>query len=346
MAAVLACGEEALLSHRSNAGLRSLLPDGRAVIDVTVPGRASRRNGNIVIHGARSLHPDDIDVYDGIPCTSVARMLLEVAETSPARQLARTFEAAERERVLDMRKVEETLARSHGHRGAKSLVSLMEQLTDPPPNVRSELERRVLEGCDAAGMPRPQLNVSVGGREIDMVWGKVLVELDSWKHHGTRAAFERDRERRRDPAAQGLHPASLYMAAGRRKPGCPHCCRSRGDAASFRGVSDWKVKVRVGPRVEKSGHERLREAMREIERRGHELEASADAKPRSPLGRTFEPVQQVVARIEIAGPNRRRGGIDIRGDGSAEAFTGRLRREVIEQRGNESPYDALKRALK
>ena len=110
-------------------------------------------------------------------------------------------------------------------------------------------------------------------------------------------------------------------------------------------MGSWTVKVRSGPKVERSRHDDLREALKEIERRGHELEASADAKPRSPLGRTYEPVQQVVARIELSGPKRLRAGVDVRGDGSSEAFTGRLRREVIEQRRNESPYDALRRSL-
>jgi hypothetical protein len=111
-------------------------------------------------------------------------------------------------------------------------------------------------------------------------------------------------------------------------------------------VSGWTVRVRAGSKVERTRHGDPTSALREIERRGHELEASADAKPRSPLGRTFEPVQQVVARIELSGPNRLRAGVDVRGDGSAEAFTGRLRRAVIEQRRNESPYDALRRVVK
>jgi hypothetical protein len=108
----------------------------------------------------------------------------------------------------------------------------------------------------------------------------------------------------------------------------------------------WTVTVRSGSKVERTKHGELKEALKEVERRGHELEASADAKPRSPLGRTFEPVQQVFARIELSGPKRSRAGVDVRGDGSAEAFTGRLRRQVIERRRNESPYDALRRALK
>jgi hypothetical protein len=110
-------------------------------------------------------------------------------------------------------------------------------------------------------------------------------------------------------------------------------------------VSGWTVTVRAGGRVERSRHDEVRDALREIERRGHELEASADARPRSPLGRTFEPIEQVVARIELAGPARLRAGVDVRGDGSAEAFTGRLRKSVIEQQEGESPYDALRRIL-
>ena len=110
-------------------------------------------------------------------------------------------------------------------------------------------------------------------------------------------------------------------------------------------MSQWTVKVRAGSKVERTRHEELKDALRLIQRRGQELEASADAKPRSPLGRTFAPVQQVVARIELSGPGRTRAGVDVRGDGSAEAYVGRLRRVPLEQRRDESPYDALRRTL-
>jgi hypothetical protein len=60
----------------------------------------------------------------------------------------------------------------------------------------------------------------------------------------------------------------------------------------------------------------------------------------------IEPVQQVVARLELAGPRRARGGVDVRGDGSSEAYTGRLRRRLVRQRDGESAYDALGRALR
>jgi hypothetical protein len=110
-------------------------------------------------------------------------------------------------------------------------------------------------------------------------------------------------------------------------------------------LSGFTVTIRAGSKVQRTRHETAPDALREVERRGHELEASADAKPRSPLGRRFEPVQQVVARIELSGPDRLRAGVDVRGDGSSEAYTGRLRKQVIEQRGNESPYDALRRVV-
>jgi hypothetical protein len=110
-------------------------------------------------------------------------------------------------------------------------------------------------------------------------------------------------------------------------------------------MGGWTVKVRAGSRVERERHDELGDALAALEARGRELERGANVKPRSPLGRTYEPVQQVVARLELSGPRRVRAGIDVRGDGSSESWTGRLRRELVPQRGGESPYDALRRTL-
>ena len=90
----------------------------------------------------------------------------------------------------------------------------------------------------------------------------------------------------------------------------------------------------------------LGSALSEIEDRGRALAAEADGRAVDlKLLRRVEPVQQVLARIELSGPRRLRAGIDVRGDGSVEGFTGRLRRRLIEQRRGESPYDALRRAI-
>ena len=109
----------------------------------------------------------------------------------------------------------------------------------------------------------------------------------------------------------------------------------------------WTVKVRAGSRVERTRHDDLNAAIAAIEERGRELERSASGRTvSSPLGRDYEPVQQVIGRIELAGPGRVRAGVDVRGDGSCECWTGRLRRELVEQRRGESAYDALRRAAR
>ena len=108
----------------------------------------------------------------------------------------------------------------------------------------------------------------------------------------------------------------------------------------------YTLTVRSDAKVRKQRHEDLGRALDELERIARELAQGAGARPvGGTLIRRFDPVQQVVARIELAGPDRLRAGIDVRGDGSSEAFTGRLRRTLVEQRGKESAYDALRRAL-
>jgi len=112
-------------------------------------------------------------------------------------------------------------------------------------------------------------------------------------------------------------------------------------------VADYTVTVRAGGRVRKQRAADLEQALHQLERAGRELADGAVAKPvGGTLIRRLEPVQQVLARIELAGPDRLRAGIDVRGDGSSEAFTGRVRRRLVEQRSGESAYDALRRTLR
>jgi hypothetical protein len=98
--------------------------------------------------------------------------------------------------------------------------------------------------------------------------------------------------------------------------------------------------------VDRKRYSELGAALRAIEQHGRELERTANTRRRGgTLIRKIEPVHQVVARLELRGPDRLRAGVDVRGDGSSEAFTGRVRRRLVEQRGRESAYDALRRAL-
>ena len=111
----------------------------------------------------------------------------------------------------------------------------------------------------------------------------------------------------------------------------------------------WKLTVRAGPKVRRSAHAELDAALDALEARGRELARDAPDRAVDVKYKRFEPVDVVVGRLELAGPERFapsvRAGVDVRGDGSVAAYRGRVRREVIEQRGGESAYAALRRVL-
>jgi hypothetical protein len=106
----------------------------------------------------------------------------------------------------------------------------------------------------------------------------------------------------------------------------------------------WRITVRDGPRVEKLRAAGMEEALELVEREGRVLSAGPGRRTVDLRARTFTPQQQVAGRVELAGPGVR-AGVDVRGDGAAEAWTGRVRRHLVEQQGRETPYDALRRVL-
>jgi hypothetical protein len=109
----------------------------------------------------------------------------------------------------------------------------------------------------------------------------------------------------------------------------------------------YTLTIRQGPKVTRERYTELDAAVGAVEERGRELERGADAQPvGGSLIRRIEPVQQVLARLELKGPNGLRAGVDVRGDGSSEAYTGRVRRRLVEQRRGEDAYGALRRALR
>lgn len=197
MAAALACGPAAVLSHRSAAALWGLRPSAATRIDVTVPGRSRRGRPGIALHLVRELPSDDRSHHCGIPITTVARTLLDLADVVRPEQLERAFEEADRLRLLDVRALERVFRRSRGRRGLRPLADLLAFQRPPAPPTRSELERRFLDLCRTAGLPRPAVNVMVAGFEVDALWldARLIVELDGYAFHRTVAAFERDRRR-------------------------------------------------------------------------------------------------------------------------------------------------------
>jgi len=108
----------------------------------------------------------------------------------------------------------------------------------------------------------------------------------------------------------------------------------------------YALTIRVGGKVTRERYNELAEALAALRTHGTAFERSADGRPRGGgFIRRLEPVQQVVARLELSGPGRLRAGVDVRGDGSSEAFTGRVKRRLVEQRRREDAYDALAREL-
>ena len=195
-AALLACGPGAVISHRSAAKLWAVRPNNRKPVDVTVPGRSRHRRKGIDIHLVRHLDPRDVTKIDGLPVTTLARTLLDLAEVVPQSQLPRAIAEAEYLGIIDLNAINELLGRSNGRRGQKPLAAA---LTDafPKERTRSELEDAFLEFCDQRGIPRPKVNTYIDGREVDMAWPDydLIVELDGYQSHRTRRAFESDRRR-------------------------------------------------------------------------------------------------------------------------------------------------------
>lgn len=191
LASVLACGSDALLSHRAAAWLWGLLSDAPGkTIDVTVPGRGHRRRG-IDVHHAPGLGDLDRAMCEGIPVTAVPRTLLDLAAVTP-RRLPRTLERSDQLGLFDLRAVEAVLDRCGGHSGAGRLRKALAAYREPA-FTRSELERRFLRLVDEAGLPAPSVNIFVGGFELDAYWERerFAVEIDGYEfHRGGRPSSE------------------------------------------------------------------------------------------------------------------------------------------------------------
>jgi hypothetical protein len=194
MAAVLACGEGALLSHRDAAALWELRDTARSAIDVTIPGGSRRSRRRLTIHSAADWHPADRAEVEGIPVTAIARTLLDLAEVVSSEQLRLAYEEAEKRRILDFRELDELVQRSNGRRGLAALRALFDLDPSPAADSKSPLESMFLDLVRSAGLPLPQLNVLVERYLVDAYWpaARLVVELQSYEHHAHRLAFDRD----------------------------------------------------------------------------------------------------------------------------------------------------------
>src|SRR5690349_9465608 len=203
-AAVFACGPGAVLSHHSAAWLHGLARWSPAPFHVTGPV-ARRPRLPVRIHRARRLEEVDRVLVEGIPASAVPRTLLDMAAVVKSSQLEKMVERSEELGLFDLRAVEDLLARTVGHHGHARLRRAI-ALYRPSSFTRSGLEKRFLELVLEAGLPQPHTNFVEQGFELDCFWPehRFAVELDVFETHGTRAAFERDRERQEELLLAGI----------------------------------------------------------------------------------------------------------------------------------------------
>jgi predicted transcriptional regulator of viral defense system len=194
MAAVLACGEGAVLSYRSAAHLLGLVRSRPPRPEVTVPTTAGRRRPGIAVHRVKNLPPLDASTLDRIPVTTVPRTLLDLAPSTGARDLARACHEAWVRHRTGPDEVEACLARNPNKKGAAKLRrALGADVT------LSALEDRFLAMLRRHDLPLPRTNVDHAGDKVDCHWPQLglTVELLSYRFHATRRAFEADVARRR-----------------------------------------------------------------------------------------------------------------------------------------------------
>jgi putative AbiEi antitoxin of type IV toxin-antitoxin system/uncharacterized protein DUF559 len=201
MAAVLACGTGAVLSHRSAAALWGLRRDERSRTDVCVRDSGARSRPGIDVHVSSTLTDDDITTVDGIPCTTVARTLVDLGDVVPERGVEQAVDQAEVQRLFDGRAVKEALGRAGPRRGAGVLRKVLEGYEEPT-LTNQALEERFLALCRTASLPSPVVNAWIMPADgvtyqADFLWRqqRLIAETDGRDVHTTRKAFEHDRLR-------------------------------------------------------------------------------------------------------------------------------------------------------
>jgi predicted transcriptional regulator of viral defense system len=212
MAAVLACGQGAVLSHRSAAALHGLRDWGHTKIEVTVPRRSRRCHDGVKVHCSTTLTAKDVTEVSGIPTTTTPRTLLDLAEVITHRQLERAFDQAEIiEAPLDVGAVLDQLARNPTRAGAKRCRLVLETHYLGKTPTANENEEALLAITRPLGIPDPECNkflvLDDGGPPIkaDFMWRdrRVIIETDGRKWHNTRQRFESDRVRDQRLTAAG-----------------------------------------------------------------------------------------------------------------------------------------------
>jgi very-short-patch-repair endonuclease len=197
-AALLACGAGAMLSHHSAATLWGLRPGVARPVHITIPAdRGCPAPAGVVIHRCVTISAADARVHEGLPVTSPARTVLDVAATLPDRDIERLLdEGLFVRRILTAAQLDDVLARAGGHRGRPRLARVLGGHTDST-KTDSPPEERLFGLIRAGGLPEPLLRAYVLDYRLDFYWPglRLAVEVDAYGTHGAPARFESDRRR-------------------------------------------------------------------------------------------------------------------------------------------------------
>ncbi|MGO9498527.1 MAG: DUF559 domain-containing protein [Solirubrobacteraceae bacterium] len=201
-AAALACGPDAVVSHRSAACLFSLLPETTGDVDITIPGRNQAPRPGIRRHRVKSLPRHHVTNVNGIRVTSIARTICDLAATESPHATEQAFQEALYREIVTDQALKAVIDREPRRRGAAVIRSLISD----PRLTRSERERRLLKLIEQAGLPKPLTNVPLNGYKADVFWPQynLIVEFDGWQAHGHRQAFESNRKRDQIMLAKGM----------------------------------------------------------------------------------------------------------------------------------------------
>lgn len=227
-AAALAC-PGAVISHRSAAALLGLRKVAPVVIDLIPPVERGRKIDGIKAHRVPFPGASEVRFVHGIPCTSVARTIVDLAGTHGIEKLREVVEMAATERVLDVAEVDAVLASGPKRRGAPALRTVLDEWrpvaeTAKYATFRSLFEAKLLPLVAAAQLPLPHFNAPVRAAErileVDLLWPdeRFVVEADSRRHHAIEAAFERDHKRARELLAAGYGVLGVTWREAEREP--------------------------------------------------------------------------------------------------------------------------------
>jgi very-short-patch-repair endonuclease len=219
IAALLACGSAAVLSHRTAAMIWGLLAGPPIPIDVITATGKGRKHAGITTHRTH-LDPLDALVIDDLRVTTPSRTIVDLAATLSGRALRDVVERAQDLRRFDPEDLKVTLIRAGRRRGARRLEDLLTLMAPDEDHARSHLERLFLTLTRNAKLARPAPNREIGGRTRDFVWfeHRLVVETDGYRYHSSRTARRRDNRRDRRLTALGWRPVRSLTRRSRSSP--------------------------------------------------------------------------------------------------------------------------------